>query len=288
MWLLPAVLSSIGLSLQNVYFKKNAIHVNAFIIVWATLVISSILYSPMLFLGIPHLGNTFWTAVIARLFIDSCAFTLYVKGLEKAKLSLAVPMTAFIPLFLIFVSFFINHLLPTPLGIVGILVTLLGVYMLNFDHANRDLFSPFKAIYKEKGVLYVLIASFLWSIVDSLQKLGIDNSNPYFYTAFFQLFWAVCFFPVVYLYNRKEFVAAFQWQTIKRLLPVGGLDAVQVFGQNVALMLTLPAYVRSVQNTSIFFSVIFAWYFFREKIDKQLVPILLIISGIILISFAQL
>src|SRR5258708_39707623 len=107
MWLLPAFFSSVGLALQNVYFKKNSIHVNAFIIVWATLVISSILYSPMLLLGIPHLGNKFWIAVFARLFIDSFAFTLYVKGVEKSPLSLAVPMTAFIPLFLIFASFFI-------------------------------------------------------------------------------------------------------------------------------------------------------------------------------------
>ncbi|MEZ4865996.1 MAG: DMT family transporter [Caldilineaceae bacterium] len=287
MWLFPVLLSAVSLAMQNVYYKKNAIHVNAFIIVWATLVISSILYSPMLLWGIPHLNHLFWIATFARLVLDSVAFTLYIKGIEKSPLSLTVPMMAFIPLFLIFASFLINHLLPTPIGMIGIIVTLTGVYVLNFDHEHKELLSPFKAIYREQGVIYVLIAAFLFSIVESLQKLAIDNSNPYFYMAFFQLFWAICFIPVVYFYNKQEFMAAFNWQTIKRLLPVGGLDAVQVFGQSIALTLTLPVYVRSGQNTSILFTAILGWYFFKEKLDQHLWPILMIVIGIICISLAE-
>jgi len=237
--------------------------------------------------GIPHLDKIFWIAVVARILVDTCAFTLYVKGIQLSPLSLTIPMISLTPLFLIITSFLINHLLPNFLGVAGVFTIVFGIYFLNFDHDTKHILSPFFSIWREKGVLYVTLAAILFSVVVSLQKLAIDHSNPYFYTAFFQLLWATCLTPVVYIVNRQGFLKLFRPKMMKELFPAGAFDAVQNFAENLALLFGLPVYVKAVGNTNILFSSIFGWIFFKEKIHKHVIPTIIIVIGIILITFAQ-
>ncbi len=288
LWIIPAFVSAIGVALQSVYIKKNTFHFNEMIVTWSVLAFSSILYLPLLFISNkPDLSTTFWIAVIARLFIDSIGFTFYIKGLKEAPISLVMPMVSIVPILLIIVSFIINHLFPTPLGILGIIITVFGIYYLNFDHDTKNILSPFIALKNNRGVQYVLIFAVSQAFVTSLAKLGIDKSNLLFYTSFYQLFWAVCFLPVAYFANPKEFRSIFNVRDLKRLFPVGGLDALQVLAQNIAFVLTLPVYVQSVQNTSILFASFFGWYFFKEKLEKHVIPTILIVAGIILLTIVQ-
>lgn len=254
---------------------------------WSVIVVSAILFSPLFLLGIPHLNNTFWIAVSLRLIIDSFAFTLYVKGVQLSPLSLTIPMISLTPLFLIFTSLFINHLFPNMLGVIGVIITVFGIYFLNFDHDTKHILSPFKAVFIQKGVFYVAITAILWSLVISLQKLAIDNSNPYFYTAFFQLIWAICFAPIAFLVDRERFMHLFKPKMIKQLFPAGGLDALQNFAENVALLFGLPVYIKAIGNTNILFSSFFGWLFFKEKIKEHIIPTVIIVLGIIFIAFAQ-
>lgn len=287
MWLILSLVNAVATGLQSAYFKKRTIQINPILMAWSVLVVSSILFSPLLLLGIPHFGSMFWTAVLWRLVIDSIAFTLYIKGVQMSPLSLTAPMLSLITLFVIPTQILINHLLPTPLGIIGVSVVVLGVYFLHFDHDAKHILSPFKAIFKEKGVLYVTIAAVLWSLVVAFQKMGIDNSNPYFYTAFFQLLWAICFTPVAFLANRKVFGQLFKLKMAKRLFPAGAFDAVQVLSQFIAYSLALPVYVNSVGNTAILFSSFFGWLFYKEKLRQHVIPTLIIVVGVVLVTLAQ-
>lgn len=288
MWLIPAFISALGIALQSVYLKKNTLHFNEFIVTWSILAISAIIYLPILLsVGIPHLGQYFWIAVFARLLIDTPGLILYVKALKIAPLSLAIPMVALTPILLIFVSFIINHLIPTPLGILGVIITALGIYLLNFDHDTKHLLSPFFAIKNNRGLQLMLLFVISQAFGASLQRLAIDNSNVYFYTSFFQLFWAILFLPLAYFVNPKEFRNIFNFKSIKRLFPVGGLDASQVLAFNIGIMLTIPVYVYSIQNTSILFASIFGMLFFKEKIKQHIIPTIIIVLGILFITFAQ-
>jgi len=288
MWLLLAFTSAISLALQAIYIKKNSLHFNEFVITWSILAISATLYLPLFFFGnVPHLNTVFWIAVFSRLIIDSIGLVFYVKGLKIAPVSLAIPLTALVPLLLLVTQFFINHLFPTTLGIIGVCVLVGGLYLLNFDHDTKHLFSPFQSIKKSRGLQFVLIFVISQALVSSLQKLAIDNSNAYFYTAFFQLFWAILFTPLVFFYNKKEFISVFHISNIAKLFPVGGLDALQVFTNNIALVLTQPVYVYSVQNTSIILTSLFGYFFFKEKIQKHIFPTIMVVGGVILISLSS-
>lgn len=89
MWLLLSFINAFGQGLQNAYYKKASLQIHPLLMVWSVLVVSSILFSPLFFLGIPqHLSTSFWVAVVARLIIDTVAFTLYIKGIQLSPLSL--------------------------------------------------------------------------------------------------------------------------------------------------------------------------------------------------------
>lgn len=287
MWLIAGLVAAIGTALQNVVLKKSSVHYNSFIITWSLLVVSAILYIPLLFGKIPPVSGVFWVIVIIRIIFDSIAMLLYVEGIKRSPLSLTVPMMSFLPLFLLFASFFINHLFPTLLGLIGVFITMFGIYLLNFDHDTKHILSPFHAIWREKGVLFIILATFFWGIVDSLKRTGIELSNTNFYTAIAQIVWAIFFSFIVIIVARKDvykLLHSTKWPT---LLPVGILDAIQVYAFNIAVILTLPVYAQSVTNTEILFSSLFGWMFLKEKIQKHIIPTLIILIGIILITIAQ-
>ncbi|HXS15522.1 MAG TPA: EamA family transporter, partial [Candidatus Saccharimonadales bacterium] len=215
------------------------------------------------------------------------AFTLYIKGVQMSPLSLTVPMLSLTTIFTIVTQFYIDGIIPTPIGVIGIILIVCGIYVLHFDHDTKHILSPFKAIFKEKGVLLVTVAAILWSFVTAFQKLGIDNSNPYFYTAFFQLFWAICFTPVAFLADRKAFINLFKPKMVKKLFPAGAFDAVQVFPQYIAFSLAAPAYVYAIGNTQILFSSFFGWLFYKEKLKNHVIPTIIIVVGVILVTLAQ-
>lgn len=287
MWLILSFANAVASGLQNAYFKKRSVQINPVLMAWSVLVVSSLFFSPVFLFGIPHLGDKFWIAVFWRLIFDSIAFTLYIKGVQMAPLSLTVPMLSLTTLFTIITQFYINHLLPTPLGILGVILIAVGIYILHFDHDTKHILSPFQAIFREKGVFLVTIAALLWSLVVAFQKLGVDNSNPYFYTAFFQLFWAICFTPVAFLADRKGFLRLFSLKMIKKVSPAGIFDAVQVFPQYIAYSLALPVYVNAIGNTQILFSSFFGWLFYKEKLKNHVLPTIIIVVGIILITIAN-
>lgn len=254
---------------------------------WSVLVVSGLLLSPILLFGIPHLNQAFWVGVFARLILDSIAFTLFIKALQLSPLSLTTPMLSLQQVFLIFTQILINHLFPTLLGVIGVLITIFGVYYLNFDHDTKHILSPFKAIWKEKGVRIIILVAVLWSLVVTFQKMSIDNSNPLFYTAFFQLLWAICFTPVAFFADRKGFKKLFQPKLAKHVVPAGIFDAIQILPQYIAYSLTLPLYVNVVSQVNILFSSFFGWLFYKEKVQKHIVPTIIIIIGIVILSFGQ-
>ena len=256
---------------------------------WGILVISSVFYIPLLInVGMPgELGSAFWPAVIARLVIDTAAFLLFLRALQVSELSVAVPMLSLSPIFVIFTSAAINNVWPTLGGVIGILVVVGGVYALHFTKGYQSWLSPFRNIANHKGVLMILLVCVLWSFVSPLKRLAIDNSDVSFYTAFFQILWAVLFTPIAFFSNRKAFLSLWRWSNFKKLLPVGALDAAQIWSQNIVLTLTLPVYASAVRSTGVLFAALFGYYFFKETMKGKIVPAVIIMAGLIIIALSN-
>jgi drug/metabolite transporter (DMT)-like permease len=171
--------------------------------------------------------------------------------------------------------------------VLSVLLIVSGVYALHFTRGHRSWLSPFKNIAQHKGSLIILVVCLLWSLVAPLKRLAIDNSDVSFYTAFFQILWAVCFTPIAFWSDRKTFKNLWRWNSFKKLLPVGALDAAQIWTQNIALALTLPVYTSAVRSAGVLFAAIFGYYFFKESLKGKLLPGLVIMAGLIIMALSS-
>jgi len=130
--------------------------------------------------GIPEIGAAFYQSVFVTGILNVVAAVLYFKALKMTDLSLSIPMISFTPIFLVFTSFFLLNEFPTAFGIVGILLIVVGSYILNTIKNSKHLLDPFKEMFRNRAILYMLIVAFLFSISANFDKIVVKISDPYF------------------------------------------------------------------------------------------------------------
>lgn len=286
MWILLGLFSAFSDASKNVLAKHNVKSFDSLVISWAWVTYSLIILIPVLiFNGIPNLDGTFWMAFSVRTVLDVIALILYVNALKHTDLSLSLPMLALTPLFLLFTGLAINHEFPKPLGLIGVGGIVLGTYLLNFKKKEK-FYQPFVAIYENKGAFMMLCVAIIWGLTGSLHKLAILHSDPYFYTAFGALALAVIFTPLAIFSNKQDFTRALNPKNLPRIVPVGILEGLTVLSQMIGQSIALTVFIISLKRTSIIFSSIMGWLFFKEPIKQRLIPICLMVAGVILISLS--
>ena len=285
MWFLFSIIAALSTAFGDVLTKHGTSKFNSYIISWALMGFSLIILVPLLLLtGIPTITSTYWLAFTILLILDLSTLYMYVYALKVSPISLTIPMLSLTPLFIVITSFFINKELPSLTGIIGIILIVAGAYLLHFDHISKKIWSPFYAIVKERGTLLMTIVAILWGITGSFHKLAIHNSSALFHGIFETLILALISLPIAYYSSPTQFKSVIKKNNLKFLLPLGILNAVAVISQMLATSFTFAAYPVAIKRTSILFSSLLAFYFFKEKNEKRLLPIGLMVLGVICIT----
>ncbi|MFH1072482.1 MAG: EamA family transporter [Nanoarchaeota archaeon] len=241
-----------------------------------------ILFLVSLIRGIPVLGKGFFLAVLVTSVLNLVATILYYAAFKTSDLSLTMPMISFTPLFLIFTSFIILHELPTIPGIIGMVLIVIGSYFLNMARKSKNILDPFRQMYKNKGVLYMLIVAFLYSISANFDKLVVKNSDAYFGSAIVYLFLFISF-TFIALVKVQGLAHAYVKNFPVFLLTASVLSLIAIT-INLAYTQQIVPYVISIKRTSIVFSVLYGWLLFKEKdITKRLLAALILLAGVVLI-----
>jgi uncharacterized membrane protein len=112
--------------------------------------------------------------------------------------------------------------------------------------------------------------------------MGINNSSALFWVVVIHIFLTVTIFPIMW-YKNPNFVQVFK-NKAKELAPFGVINALKLSLQHIALSLTLVPYVVSIKRTSILFSVVIGWLFFKDNhIKKRLVGAGIMLVGAVVI-----
>jgi drug/metabolite transporter (DMT)-like permease len=195
-------------------------------------------------------------------------------------------MLALTPLFLLFSGFLINGEFPTSLGLGGVALIIAGTYLLNFKKNAQSIFEPFQVIFNNSGSVLMLGVAIIWGITGSLHKLAISHSNPYFYTGLGALVLTTLYTPVAWYANREDFKKSLSREYLPQLVPIGLLDGITILAQFIGQSMSLTVLVISLKRTSIIFSSLLSWYFFKEEIGPRLLPICLMVLGVMLIAIS--
>jgi len=150
----------------------------------------------------PEVKPAFWWWLVIVTIIDIIIMVIFMKAVKISDLSLVIPILAFTPLFILIISPFWIHELPNIYGIIGIVLVVIGAYILNIKEKNKGWLFPLKALLINKGLRLMFFASFLMAITTIIDRVAIENSSPIFYLIFIHLLYVLMFLPIV-LYRLK-------------------------------------------------------------------------------------
>ncbi len=231
--------------------------------------------------GLPEIGELFIPAVGASVLINIAATLLYLRALKITDLSLAIPMIAFTPLFLIFTSSLILDEVSDPDGIIGIVLVVAGSYVLNLN-SHHDILSPFEEMMKNKGLIYMLIVAVLFSFLANADKVVMLNSD-YLLGPGTTLSIAGTLFLSYSLYKKQKIREQVK-PNIHTIAFATAAICVATLLTYLSWSMQIVPYVIAIQRMSILFSVIFGGVLLHEKgIAKRLAGALLMVIGAALI-----
>lgn len=285
MWFLFALASAFFVAayyaLDKILLKKMNQHV---------LASSTFLITGFMFLtvssaiGIPKLTTDFFYASILTSIFDMAATVLYLKALKETDISLAIPLLAFTPIFLIASSLIFLGEVPGALGIVGIFLIVIGAYFIVSEKKSGYL-EPIKKIFKERGIFYMFLVSILYSFSATFSKIAVVNSDPYFAYVLIYIISGISFFIISFSGGKGVF-----HQTRANIKEIFAISIMLLMGGitiNIALSQHLASYVIAINRSSILFSVIAGIIIFKEKCGmKRFLASITMFVGIVLISFS--
>lgn len=283
LWFVLSLTTAFFESMKDVLGKRGLKNMDEYAVGWSLRTFSLILLIPFLFLtGIPEIGAAFLPALIIGGGINALTTVLYFKAIKHSDLSITVPMITFTPLFLLMTSPLILGEFPGPLGLAGVLLIVLGSYILNIKQRHRGYGAPFRALLTEKGPRYMLIVAFLWSITSNIDKVGVLNSSPALWLVAVNILIALILTPMVMTGRREK---ASLKMNLAFLVPIGLVGGMAMIFQMTAITMTMVAYVISIKRTSTVMSVFFGWLIFKEGgMRERLLGVVIMVLGVALIA----
>ena len=286
MWFFFASLTAVFEACKDAAGKQSLKTLDEYSVLFSFMTVGVVLLLPVLLItGVPPLQPRFWLAVVVGGGLNILAFTLYVRALKLADLSLTVPLVTLTPLFLLATSPLIVQEWPTWADGIGVVLLVVGSYVLNIQPKSTrtgNLWTPLLAMARNPGSRLMLCVAFIWSITSNFDKIGVENSSP--------LCWAVTLFTVIasgmlpFVLRRERGIVSLlsQW---KLLAVTGGFNAFAIAFQMLALTMAPVAQVIAVKRMSTLLSVGFGHFLFGEKgMRSRLLGAGIMVSGVVIMS----
>lgn len=232
--------------------------------------------------GFPSIGQTFWSAASATIAINIFATLLYFKALDSSDISLVMPMLCFTPTFLILTSYIILREVPTMYGILGICLIVGGSIGLTVHIQGNPFKNTGKNFLKtHKGIIYMIITAFLFSIAVNFDKEIVLQSDVLFSSGFVLGILGIIFF--IWYFLEKKSVCGIS-RNAPSIIIAGVILTGEAITINAAYTSMLVPYVISVKRLSILFCILAGGIALQETdMKKRLLFGLIMVGGTILI-----
>ncbi|MBU1100326.1 MAG: DMT family transporter [Bacteroidetes bacterium] len=285
MWLLFASLNPVSEGFRSVVVKKTSAKTEPIIISWGNYFLPVLLFTPGLFFIELDLNPTALIASFISSSINTLAAVWYIKAISEGDISEVLPMMSFTPLVLLITSPIIVGEFPPFLGFVGVLLIVVGSYLININFKKRDFLGPFKALIRNRGTRHMLFVAAIWGISANFDKIAITESSIPQHVIFMNIF----IFTSLTIY--LLLIRKLKWQKIKpvksNLLAISAFTCCAFIFHMTALSMTYVAYVVALKRMSGPIAVVLGHFFLKEpNIKARLIGSLVMVAGVALIVLA--
>ena len=284
MWIWLTLISAFSLATSDALTKKVLKRENELVVAWLRLLFCL----PLLVVLFPFVrstetDSTFWAAFLSAIPLEITALILYVKALRLSPMSLTLPFLSLTPLFLIFTSRILIGERVSFAGTVGIFLIVAGSYTLHLRTIRKGIFEPLRAIFRERGSVYMIVVAFIYSITSTLGKIGVKHSSPLFFgtTYFFAV--TLVLTPVVYIKTGHSLTDTVRKDYRGVIIP-GVFFGLMIVTHMFAIEMAKVSYMISLKRTSLLIGSLYGFLFFGEKnVLQRLLGAMLMFSGLVLI-----
>lgn len=243
----------------------------------------------IVFVGLPELGwNYAWLAAVS-VALNTLANLLFVRAVQISPLSLTTPYLSFTPVFSALAAFALLGQTPAPWGIAGIVTVCLGAFFLNPGHKDQGVFAPLKALWTERGSLYMVIVALIWSVTPVLDKEASELTSPMWHTLVLGLGIGVFLVGWVVARGNSGRVWREQWCMPWWLAACGFFSVGAMILQLGSYAFIEIAYVETVKRAIGVVSAIAAGYllFGERDIGRRLAGAAVMVAGVAMVLLSE-
>ncbi len=214
------------------------------------------------------------------------SFVSCYRGLKREELSYIAPLAAFIPIFTLILAWIFLSEAPPAIGIIGILLVFLGVYVTNLTSKKIRWIDPIVHVFKNSGARFGIGVSFSFAastvLIKSITNSGSKYSSVSIMLGISLVSWALTsYVPILKLKKLKKALSS------HRLLLFGASSSNMLgrFFGILAIAGTFSSYAISIRRLDIIFTVLLGWQILKEtNIKNKLIGSALMTTGVAIIA----
>ena len=249
--------------------------------------------------GVPEIAPDFWWAALGSAGLNFIAFPILLKAYEIGEFSSVYSMILLTPIFLMLTAFVGLGEVPTLAGGIGVLLTVLGLYVVNKSHTASLGVKDYG-----KGNLLGITVALIYSVSVNFDKLAAQYSSPFFAGLVYSMLFVVAYGLYSLIKYRTFFVRESGTKQDLVLDEPGakrgahpfylpGFFIIMLLGltlaagsllHNAALLTGYASYTIAVKRIGVLFGVVWGWLFFHEKdLGRKFLGAAIAVGGVILL-----
>jgi len=283
-WFAYALLCALFLATADVCAKKALGRVDEYLVAWGRLLCAAPLFVPIApWRDVATLDPQFWIIVLILLPFEITAIFLYNRAIKISDLSITTPFLGLTPLFLAGTAFLVLGERLSYSGLTGIVLIVIGAYVLNVSRLRQGLLAPIAAIAREPGSRLMVVVALLYSITALLGKMAAQRAGPLLFAAVYTVIVVLALTPAVLRNSRADLLRkAFRNPWFLAMGPCYGL---MMWCHLNAIVMVEASYMISVKRCSLLFGIVYGRLIFKEGgFRERISGGLVMIAGILCIT----
>ena len=240
-----------------------------------------------LYHGLPAIRPEYWGACALFALTQNVGTLCLSKALKLGDISVVTAIWKLSLIVLPVIGYFTLREVPTGGGILGMLMTLAGVYFINARSARRSLWAPLAALAHDPGLRYAVFASLLYAPSVIVAKTAVLASDAYLGALGPYAAASLLVTPLVMLTSRPRFRYVPRYW--KEFLGLGLFATLTSVCHGLAYQRTLSSYVEAVKQVEVLFALGVGWIVFgeRDRVLQSAWGCLAILVGAILLTWCN-
>jgi uncharacterized membrane protein len=224
----------------------------------------------------------FWPVLILNGCLNAVAYVFFIRAFRLSDASLVAPIVLLTPVLMLVTSPLMTGETAPPMGILGVVLTVLGVGLLDDgQEGGRKL--NFRVFIRHAGPRYMIAAASIWSICANLDKLGVRASTPLVYMTTLSVFMAICSM-VYWLASGRPWASR---RSLRHALVAGAAMSLGTGLQMWALTVLFTPYVIAIKRLSALFTVLASGRVLKEENGERLLGAAVMFAGALMIVLAR-